>query len=391
MKIKKVLMFHGTDMCYNTLNIFSESVAECMRKRGIDVRFIDMYLPEDELIRKFVSVMDMDYDVAIAFNSQGQEKLDIGIPVYNWLVDHPAEHLPSIKETIDNYNVICIDRDHVNYVRRYFPNVSNAVFCPLGGERIEDDIDFSFEAFENRRYDVIFTGSYTRLNDIAHSIESFPENLSGICRDLIEVMLDNPMVNTEKALAGVLRDRNIEYDRNSFPQYMFAISKATFYLRSYLREQIVRYLADSDLTVEIFGKGWEDLGEIGNIRVHGPISHYDSVSLCKEARISLNVMPLFKDGLHDRIPTAMLQGAAAMTDTSSYIEETFDLSEEKGEIILYDIGHPEMIADKIRTALDDRESLYAMASRGRIKAEQSLTWDKRVEEVINKIEDHLIG
>lgn len=386
MKIKKVLMFHGTDMCYNTLNIFSESVAECMRKRGIDVRFIDMYLPEDDLIKEFLSAMDMDYDVAIAFNSQGQEKLDIGVPVYNWLVDHPAEHLPSIRETIENYNVICVDRDHVNFVRRYFPNVSNAIFCPLGGERIKGETDFSFEAFEKRKYDVIFTGSYTALNDIADSIENFPGNLSKICKDLIEVMLDNPAVNTERALAGVLRDNNIEYDRNSFPQYMFAVSKATFYLRSYLRERIVRYIADSDLMVDIFGRGWEDLGDVGNVRLHGPVSHYDSVDLCKDARIALNVMPLFKDGLHDRIPTAMLHGAVSMTDPSQYIMETFDLSDSEGEIILYDIGHPELIADKIGTALDDHEALYAMASRGRIKAENSLTWDKRVEEVIHTIE-----
>ena len=183
MKIKKVLMFRESQICYNTLNIFSESVAECMRSRGIDVGFIDMYLPEDRLVDEFLSARDMGYDIALAFNSQGQEKLDIGIPFYNWIVDHPGEHLQSIKETVADYNVICIDRDHVNYVRRYFPNVSKAVFCPLGGERINSEMDFSFEAFEARKYDVIFTGSHVALNDIADGIKNLPDNLTKICQE----------------------------------------------------------------------------------------------------------------------------------------------------------------------------------------------------------------
>ena len=41
----------------------------------------------------------------------------------------------------------------------------------------------------------------------------------------------------------------------------------------------------------------------------------------RDARIALNVMPWFKDGAHDRVFTAMLQGTAALTDDSRYLRE----------------------------------------------------------------------
>ena len=75
-----------------------------------------------------------------------------------------------------------------------------------------------------------------------------------------------------------------------------------------------------------------------------------------------------------------------MTDTSNYIEEIFDTSEEKKELFLYDVTHPESIPDNIAEALGDSDLLYGVADRGFVKADDMLSWKKRADEVIRLME-----
>lgn len=96
-------------------------------------------------------------------------------------------------------------------------------------------------------------------------------------------------------------------------------------------------------------------------------------------------MPLFRNGIHDRIPTAMLAGSAVMTDTSGYIEETFNTTDNK-ELLIFDAAYPELLAGQLTWALSDTDSLYAVANRGMNKAMEKLSWDKRADEIIKLIE-----
>ena len=45
--------------------------------------------------------------------------------------------------------------------------------------------------------------------------------------------------------------------------------------------------------------------------------------MISQAKISLNVMPWFKMGAHDRVINTMLYGGVALTDTSLFYENTF--------------------------------------------------------------------
>ena len=71
-KRRRILMFHGDDICYNTINIFSDIVANELTGRGIDVGFINMNLSGDELVDEYVREMNAGFDAALTFNSAGQ-------------------------------------------------------------------------------------------------------------------------------------------------------------------------------------------------------------------------------------------------------------------------------------------------------------------------------
>lgn len=390
----RVLMFHGTEICYNTLNIFSDFVAKSLRKKGIDVGFVDLNCEGEALADEYVREMNSGFDVALAFNSVGQDQTYMEsdnvfeymhAPFINWIVDHPAAHLPYLEEIIADYHIICIDKDQASYVKEYIPNVRSVHFLPLGGSNSSDYSSFSVEEFMKRKYDVIFTGSHAGLDILSDEIRNLPGNLPHIDSEWIEFMLDNRKVNAKIALETVLKDNGISYTDDEFRKYMYETSRVIPFLGAYIREEIIRYLADAGLHIDLFGQGWERLGNLGGISIHNAVPYEESILLCRDTRISLNVMPLFKNGLHDRIPTSMLAGAAVMTDTSGYIEEVFDHSSGHQDLIIYDVSHPEQLPYLIEDSLNDVEKLFKIAEQGRIKAEKILTWDARTDELMEII------
>ncbi len=394
-KVSRILLFHGDDICYNTLNEFSDILAGCLTRQGIEVGFIDLSQKGDSLADEYVREMNKGFDAAIAFDSMGQERTYMGddnvfeymqVPFFNWIVDHPGEHLASMKNTIKDYHIICIDRDHEDYVKRFFPNVTGVHFIPLGGMSVDKSDFYTRESFEQRKYDVIFTGSHIELGEIAENIRNLPDKLPQICMEMVECMLEDRMINTENALKLVLKNNSVDTDIEEFKDYMFMISPATYYLRAYIREEIIRYLAESDVKIDLFGIGWDKIGSLGNISTHESVTYPESVRLCTETKISLNVMPLFRNGLHDRIPSAMLGGSAVMTDSSRYIEQIFN-TDNKRELIIFDASHPELVAEQMINALNDTDNLFDIACRGMSKAKEMLSWEKRTNSLISIIEN----
>ncbi len=393
MKISRVLMFHGTQMCNNTLNIFADDVADSLKSKGIDVGFVDLNKVGDDLAEEYIREMNHGFDAAIAFNSCGQHETTMEgrniyeymhVPFYNWILDHPCEHVEDILSDMQNYHIICIDRDHVNFVKRYFPLVTGVHFIPLGG--YYRDLDHSHDSFLQRKYKVIFTGSVFSLEQLGKTISELPPDARNVAVDMIEYMIDDRTCTNEMALRRAMQNNNIETGRDELRKYAYLTRKTNPFMRTYVREEIMRYLAQSGLEIDVFGSGWESIEDRGKLRIHNPVSYEESVSLCSESKICLNIMPLFRDGMHDRIPTAMLSGAAVMTDSSGYIEQEFVTNGIGKELYIYDASHPEMLAQQLSDVLKNEDDLYAVACRGLNKAEHTLTWDKRVDELIGIME-----
>ncbi|WP_187305638.1 glycosyltransferase [Lachnospira eligens] len=96
--------------------------------------------------------------------------------------------------------------------------------------------------------------------------------------------------------------------------------------------------------------------------------------MISQAKISLNVMPWFKMGAHDRVFNTMLNGGVALTDTSLFYENTFADGENVLFYSLEDLrdyeksGYDECIAaritDKVKCALADTKHLQEIADSG---------------------------
>ena len=141
----------------------------------------------------------------------------------------------------------------------------------------------------------------------------------------------------------------------------------------------------------LFGDGWDLLpckhGE--NLVL---MNHLDSVGCLKklcQARISLNVMPWFKDGAHDRIFNSMLNGAVCLTDSSVYLD---DILHNGVDCSLFDLQQLESLPEITEKLLADPDQMQAIADAGYNLAKDGHMWEHRavkLHELIEK-EPHMV-
>ena len=398
-KSKRIMIFGMGNVCYDLISDFNQKLKRYFEDKGIAVDLVEVNGRSGYSIDIRDRLVTGEYAAAISFNSAGEglikdsEGVNIfdryHVPFFLFLLDHPMDHYIKIKDGPDNMHVICIDMDHPDYIKKIRPDIEKIHFILPGGSYDKEIKDETEEEFFNRPCDLVFTGSRIDLSCIEKDILSLDDPFKAIAADLAELMISDRSLTNDEALARVLCDKGLSgLSDIDFTAMEGMVNKANLYVRAYVREEVVRTVMDSDIFFDLFGAGWEALAaEAGqNIKIHGSISYRDTLLINKNTKLMLNVMPWFKNGSHDRIPTAMLNGAAVLTDHSKYLDECFmtnDASEEK--LFFYDISHPEKINALVSDIFSDKERLYKTALNGRRYAEENMTWERTGDEIYKLI------
>lgn len=266
---KKVLMFHRDAVCYNSVNFFSERIADGLHKHHIAVKWLDITTDSQQLSFNLTElIQENKFNAAIAVNAVGQELYrlngnnlydELGIPFFNLLLDHPTAHLSSLTQGPTDYRVICIDREHKAYIDRYLSNIKSTYFIPLGPSA-NNDIEDDFETYMEREIDLLFTGANKRLDKIEEDILNLPPLGRSIVTEEIEYFLDNRDMSLDKVLYNVLKARGIDSDdTKEYFNYSVTLLPAQQYCMAYLREEIIRYLIASGINLYLCGDGWEEI------------------------------------------------------------------------------------------------------------------------------------
>lgn len=181
--MKRIIVFYGNDLCYNTLNIFAEKLASGLSSNGFDVVLVNAYTDSESLKEEIIKQAEKGIDAAIAFNADGRilacrETInELEIPLYDWILDHPCDHIKVLEAEVNNLNVIVLDQDHLDFIKRHIDNVKSTHMIPLGGLMCDDVSVFNEDSFANRKYDLIFTGSYVPYYQFEESILSLPDRM----------------------------------------------------------------------------------------------------------------------------------------------------------------------------------------------------------------------
>lgn len=374
-------LFIFTENQYNVVSEMMEQAAAYMETHT-DYEVCRCKIGEAASIRK-------EEAWTFVFSAQGNEfeflKQGDGNVHVTWLVDHPRYLLPRFLDFTDKENLVigCVDRTHVTYLKQYY-GLGQVGFLPHFGWQAKMRVPYA-----ERGIDVFFPSSYTYWEE---EVKVRYEGLSGplkiITDKTISWLLKNDSYSLEDGVTAVLRDFGETDTMDLVRECMeFAGEYVDLYIRAYLRDGIIRALLNAGITLTVCGKNWE---RVKQEFLHGEkikvlsenMPYAEVVEKIADSRMVLNMMPWFKDGGHERIAMAALNGAVSLTDESRFINQLFE--EEQGAVI-YDRKQPEQLAQKINWLLEHPNEAERIAAAGQRIAKEHLGAANFVEQLLKLV------
>ena len=395
-EIRKIIFIKNA---VETLGYFSEQIALELERNGYETCFIDyerMYESMDEMLH----FLEREETALVTFNFIGlrgeavfqtesgrsiwQEE---NLPILNILVDHPLYYHSCLKEAGERMRVFCVDREHVGYVRRFYPGVK-VKFLPLAGNELlfshGDGEHGTHRAdvpepvpYGRRIFDLVFAANYVSMEMLEEKVKALDEDYRIFYRWITEDLIADPTQSVDAVMERHIRDELGAVPEEQLCAAMSGMIWIDLFVRSYFREKVVQTLADAGIIVRVFGSDWEKIHckKPQNVRTSGgKVNSAACVQAMRDARIALNVMPWFKDGAHDRVFTAMLQGTVALTDDSRYLREECRDGEN---ICFYSLRALQQLPDQVVSLLEDPVRMAVLAERGYRMAEMRHRWKNR--------------
>ncbi len=380
----KILLFQYRDICYSSFLYFSDCLKNAFEQLGAEVEVCSFTMETLDTLEKYVG---QTFDMVIDFNSilpgaildSGEHLLDrIRAPFYNYLLDHPLYHHEYLKERLNDYRIICIDRDHAAYIEQYYPQIHNVMFLPLGGMRESEAM------CTDQEYDISLSGTYTSPTKIKAIINDLSIDTSKRIFRLIDIMQSDLTCTCEDAMKQLLENKQKSFSKQDFAEAMNFHFLADMYIRAYNRHQVIEKIVLSGIRLHVLGHGYEEYDGKGreNLILHDAVPFPETFNFIRKSKISLNVMPSFKDGAHDRIFSAMLNHSVVLTDASIYLKQNFTHSED---ILFYEIRELDQLPDIIKDSLYSEIIIEQIRANAYQKVIQNHTWKSRCVELMSNI------
>jgi len=391
----KLILFKGG---VETQEYFSLELAKTFKVIGYDIFLYDLL--NDECSYHLLTDFCKNGNVVMFtfnFNGIAGEKYlyrddssnfwdEHNIPCFNMVVDHPFYYHQYIEKTPRIYYQISIDRFHEAYMKRYFPGVGLGGFLPLGGTHLETGEPLI--PIKERPIDIVFTGNYTRPDTFDKFIAHLDQEYIDFYQSILQELIANPSLRLEDLAEDKLKE---ELGQLSDAQLKSCYKNMIFIdlsVRFHFRALAVKELVDNGFRVNVFGAGWDALAckHPENIISAGGVNSRKCLEVINQSKISLNVMPWFKDGAHDRIFNSMLNGAVSLSDDSIYLREQFC---DYKDIKFFNLAHIDNIPNIVEGILKNDDWMADMANNGRIKAQNNHSWECRAKAIDEMIRKHL--
>lgn len=413
--MKRLLLFQPS---VETLHFFSDRLAEEYVRMGYEVRLIRIHEPFFGLenIKNFILPGET---VMITFNFHGIQREAIfhtpegkllwdvyDVACINIIVDHPFYYYEELRYLPKRYLQICIDEDHTDYMKLFYPEIACGKTLPLAGcayrSSFGNGIPLSLKedvtdpatwipnltgtsipvlSSKDRSTDVVFTGCFTQPDFFLPYMKRNGADYDAFYHEILDDLLAGP----HQCIHTVyLRHLNRELPELTTEDLKNVMNKMIFldlWIRFTYRGKVIQTLVDSDIPVHCIGAGWDTLSVKNKHRLTH--TEYSDTEVClkaiSEAKISLNVMPWFKRGAHDRIYSSMLNGAVCVTDKSQYLLEHFT---DKDMLCYYDLNALEKLPDTVATLLAHPDSMQEISDKARTYAQKNLTWEQYAKQLI---------
>lgn len=392
-------MVEGIFFCIGKLrelDYFSKHLRIGAEARGIATYIIDENNKEtlrEDILTKFAEDREC---VAVLLNQIGLRLRTADganfwsknrIPVYSFQLDHPRNYYADLFAPVCDLRVICLDRNHIHFVKRFYPRIKIIHFLPNGGT--DERGFFDTDGWKDRDIDVIYAGGIQQSFKEYPALEKLPDNGRNFYQECIAMILNNPELTTEDAIDHVLSGLDSELDEQSI--YYIHMECAPYiegFVRREFKLRTMQALDQAGIRVTILGGNTWDLGglELKNASLLPRITPQECNLQMQRAKVSLNCMPWYKAGCSERVFNSMMNGAVCVTDRSSYLEERF---KDGSELVYYDLWNLTQLAYDIRYLLNNIEAAQQIAYRGYRETNAADSWESRMGTILQFVNEDM--
>lgn len=373
-----ILIYKGSSICYNMLNVFAEELAKALVQCHQKVIVFDpqkegMHALSRYIHQRFKAVIGIQTPVFHFMTDTANFHDYIIGPKFNIVFDHPG-YLTNLAASVpQNYYLLLHDRNYINYIAKYYKNIKGAFhFCPAG------ILPESKEAL--KIYDVSFIGLYLNYRDYFHTIKSYERGLRSLALRYLNEMKHHPDLPAEKILNTIFHDDFLTKDI-CFPDLFFQLKAVNDCILSYYREKVIHTLLDAGIQIHVYGESWKSAPFSGHASLisHPEITARENLSVMQRSKISLNIMRGHKDGFTERIANALLCRSVVLSDKTTTLENDF---QNGSELILFDLKEINLLPAKVSQLLNNPEQLEQIAQNGYRKACQEHQWIHRARQIL---------
>ena len=411
----KVVLFKNT---VESQEFFSFELAKCFDMLGHDIFIYDCADPISSK-KKLDRFIDPPDTVFLSFNfngmindpllcgSDGKDPVflkETGIPIINIVVDHPYYYHKEFKNIPEKYIQISIDENHARYMERFFPEIDASRVLYLGGTQLVPYESGVYEKgmgirktsssdllpFENRIDDIIFCGNYMHPEYFLKFLKGCEKTVVDFYMELYEDLKENSRMPLEDlAIKKIKSEFGDEADDPYLRDCLENMIFLDLMVRHHFRGRAIAALADSGFKITVYGAGYDELScrHPENIKIMGNVDSISCLKAIANSRVSLNVMPWFKKGGHDRVYNTCLNGALCLSDPSEALTEQFSDMED---ISFFDISDMESLTEKYDKLLSDPGKMKDIAMAGYEYASKHHSWYHRALE-LEKIMKEALG
>jgi hypothetical protein len=376
---------------YDALRVFTDELAGDMREHGIEPVIVDMLgvATDQDIIDRLVAAGKVD--LAFTFNVLGHYSAPdgrslsniISAPVVVQHVDYPLTHRDRIEQTPSAHSILTVDPSHVEmleklYGKHRFANIRFSPHAAIGKPHRPAETAEAFVA--ERPIPMLFSGTWYAPTE--PQWKQFPEFVAKLFDDAAELALSvefMPALDAIDTVLDGLGGPGCSQDPQFLPVRLLA-DLLHEWVRATRRMKFFEAAASAGLPLTVYGEGYEAvLDRFPNIDYRGKADYHKNVELMRQSRIVANINANFGRGSHERPFTAMVAGAVAASDFSTYYADQF---EPGREIALYRWSHLTEDLAALKALLEDPVRLYEMAEAGHAKSCANHRWINRIDTIL---------
>ena len=302
------------------------------------------------------------------------------IPYLDILMDHPFHFERPLREMPSTAILLCVDRNHVKYIRRYYKNIRQADFLPHAGV----ELGRKHKPLRERKIDVLYAGALP-IYTVAKMIPDLPEmygiDTAKMMPEVLRELVIHPDKTTEQVIEEYVLACGKQLSDEELRALIIHMRFIDSYATSFYREQAVRILVENGIEVTAYGVGWNrcDWSDSPYLKYQGKVLAPQILPLMNDSKIVLNTMTWFKAGAHDRIFNGMLAGAVVATDDSTYLQREFT---DGKELLMFKRTELATLPERVCDLFGHMERAQEMADCGYEVAKANHTWKNRAEYMI---------